>query len=161
MQWGTNASEKEGAACLCVQPGQASHQGGDKHGGHHLHFLPHGHHHEHHLPLTFCYCEISAGPSHDHPSWQASLSSLPELHLRNISRRLAKIQLETVGAAGNFFGHFFFFYVSIEDISQARCLFLNSNSSSSSSNARKVCLCYFQLRLSVQVHATCLRRTLV
>ena len=53
------------------------------------------------------------------------------------------------------------FYESIEDISQARCLFLNSNSSSSSSNARKVCLCYFQLRLSVQVHATCLRRTLV
>ena len=52
-------------------------------------------------------------------------------------------------------------FLSIEDISQARCLFLNSNSSSSSSNARKVCLCYFQLRLSVQVHATCLRRTLV
>ena len=52
-------------------------------------------------------------------------------------------------------------FLSIEDISQARCLFLNSNSSSSSSNAQKVCLCYFQLRLSVQVHATCLRRTLV
>ena len=46
---------------------------------------------------------LSAGTSYDHPAGQASVSALSEFHLRNLSRRLTKVQLEAVGAAGGYF----------------------------------------------------------